>query len=92
MRYSLTPVLALAPPSPPFPELMSEVMAEWYSRRMVTTPTGVRWVAAQVGVTRRTVDRWNREGMSEAVADRVACALGHHPVTLWPDFGRQAVG
>lgn len=87
MRYSLTPVLALAPPSPP----PSEVMAEWYSRRMVT-PTGVRWVAAQVGVTRRTVDRWNREGMSEATADRVACALGHHPVTLWPEFGRQAVG
>lgn len=44
-----------------------------------------RAAAEELGVSRRQVIRW-RNGHSwlrSATADRVACALGHHPAELW---------
>jgi hypothetical protein len=43
--------------------------------------------AQAAGVSRKTIQRW-RQGALIAVrnADTVACALGHHPLELWPDW------
>jgi hypothetical protein len=43
----------------------------------------VRLVAEAVGVTRRTVFRWARDGLTWGAADKAACALGLHPSSVW---------
>jgi len=47
-------------------------------------------LAAAVHVSRRTVQRWARHGLSDTAADRAAIALGVHPAQVWP--GWVAVG
>lgn len=43
-------------------------------------------LAAQAGVTHRTVNRWiEAGGVPEEEADRVAIRCGTHPGCLWPD-------
>lgn len=44
-------------------------------------------VAELVGVSARTVHRWKRDGLSARQADRLAVALGFHPLHLWPEWG-----
>jgi len=63
--------------------------AEWVrskdgSRRMADVTT-VQQLASLLGVHASLVRRWRREGLNELWADRVACALGVHPWTLWGD-------
>jgi hypothetical protein len=43
-------------------------------------------IAARLGVTQRTVERWKAEGLSERQADNVAVALGLHPFEIWPEL------
>lgn len=43
-------------------------------------------VAALVGVSTRTVHRWQRNGLTDTQADRAAVALGLHPANVWPDW------
>lgn len=43
--------------------------------------------AAMAGVDRRQLYRWRAAGgLSDREADRVACAMGTHPVLVWPDW------
>ena len=42
-------------------------------------------LALQLGVTRRTVNRWRSTGRVPAdQADTAAVRLGHHPAEIWP--------
>lgn len=45
-----------------------------------------RQVAGWCGVSPGSVPEWKRRGLSVDQADRVAIALGRHPIELWPDF------
>ena len=59
-------------------------------------PYRARWVAAgrpdagraarSYRVSRRTIYRWQRYGLSHRAADRAAIALGLHPISVWPDW------
>ena len=44
---------------------------------------GIR-LAAQIGVSYRTLMRWAHTGVPEYSADRAAIALGLHPASIWP--------
>ena len=46
-------------------------------------------LAARVGVARRTIHRWARDGVPVSQADRAAIAIGSHPAYLWPDHWNQ---
>lgn len=48
--------------------------------------TDVRRVADVLGVNRRAVYRWQTAGLTIEAADRMATALGLHPLEVWPDF------
>lgn len=52
------------------------------------SPSGLA-LARRLGVTDRTIWRWKAEGLSDHQADRAACALGRHPVSVWPDWYTQ---
>lgn len=39
--------------------------------------------AFRLGVTRRTVERWRKRGLTERSADEAAVALGRHPLNIW---------
>jgi hypothetical protein len=43
-------------------------------------------LAAHLGVTRRTVQRWARRGLTDDQADRAAVALGTVPGCVWPSW------
>lgn len=42
--------------------------------------------AARLGVHPRQVPRWRTEGLSDAMADRCAIAVGLHPSIIWPGW------
>ncbi len=39
-----------------------------------------------LAVTRRTIIRYRKEGLTPPLADKIATRLGHHPARLWPDY------
>ncbi|MCC6438120.1 MAG: hypothetical protein AB7O92_07085 [Acidimicrobiia bacterium] len=43
-------------------------------------------LAAQVGVTLRTVWRWHHRGLTDQQADHAAIALGYHPANIWTNW------
>ena len=46
---------------------------------------GTSALARQLGVSRRTVHRWQAAGAIPARrADHAAIQLGHHPAEIWP--------
>jgi len=50
-------------------------------------------IAMSVGVTRRTIHRYLKAGMiPELTADRVAVAIGEHPLALWADYHDRTAG
>lgn len=49
--------------------------------RLSESPTRV--IAAQLGVTPRTVWRWRTAGLTAHQADRAAIAAGWHPGAIW---------
>jgi hypothetical protein len=40
-------------------------------------------LAAAVGVSRRTIIRWRKDGLTVWAADRAAAALAVHPYEIW---------
>ena len=40
-------------------------------------------LAEVLGVSRRTVQRWRKEGIPEHYADKLACRIGTHPSLIW---------
>lgn len=40
----------------------------------------------RLGVTRRTVLRWNTHGVPVKQADAAATALGHNPISVWGHY------
>jgi hypothetical protein len=48
-------------------------------------------VADICGVPRHTVHRWRADGLSLRHADHAACALGLHPLEVWPDHYLPAI-
>jgi hypothetical protein len=52
--------------------------------------TSIGIVIAVTGTDRSLVHRWNRAGgVPEVSADRVAVALGLHPINIWPNWGQR---
>jgi hypothetical protein len=49
-------------------------------------PLSLNHLAERVGVHHRQVLRWRDQGLNVYAADRVAVAMGLHPLLLWPDF------
>lgn len=45
-----------------------------------------RGAAHHLGVTGSTEQRYRRDGMTMAVADRLAIRAGRHPFELWPEM------
>ena len=45
----------------------------------------IETLANRIGVSRRTVHRWARDGVPSGQADRIAVAIGSHPAYIWPD-------
>lgn len=43
-------------------------------------------LAAEVGVTSRSAERWRSAGLTDEMADRCATALGAHPSAIWSDW------
>lgn len=41
-------------------------------------------LARRVGVSRRTVCRWQQAGLAIHTADAAAIAIGTHPAIVWP--------
>lgn len=39
------------------------------------------------GIDRKQLHRWRRDGFTANGADRIAIALGEHPLTFWPEWG-----
>lgn len=72
----------------PRPAYPADPVLELAARRLILDglPPSARRIADLVGTTRRNVERW-RAGTpigTHALADRVAVALGHHPINVWP--------
>ena len=42
--------------------------------------------ARSYGVSRRTIYRWQRHGLSDRAADQAAIAVGLHPANVWPNW------
>lgn len=40
-------------------------------------------IGEAVGVNRHTVSRWRENGLSLTVGDRIAIAMGKHPILVW---------
>lgn len=49
-------------------------------------PVSAGRLAEQLGLSRRTICRYARHGMTEAQADHAACALGTHPALIWSEW------
>ena len=47
---------------------------------------GMEKVAIVAGVDKRTVYRWQVEGLTWLAADRAAIAHGLHPALVWPEW------
>lgn len=48
-------------------------------------------LADRVGTTHAAVRQLVRRDLSLRMADRYACALGLHPLNVWPDYYDEAV-
>lgn len=58
------------------------------------TDTTSHSLAAQIGVTRETVQRWQTHPdatLAESFADRLACQIGLHPCEVWPEWFAESV-
>jgi hypothetical protein len=43
-------------------------------------------LAEIASVSRRTIHRWMKAGVPDKWADEIACALGMHPLEIWPEW------
>jgi hypothetical protein len=53
---------------------------------LVVAHGSVTALADALGRPRRQVSRWRSDGIPLFSADLVACALGRHPVEVWPEW------
>lgn len=70
--------------SPPGPKPMRRFPVEPLLER-ADCPNLVQ-LAHRLGVHRQQVAQYRSRGLSERQADRVAIALGFHPIEIWPDY------
>lgn len=64
-------------------------------RRTRSNPTepSAAQLAAAAGVARRTIARWRAGGHLDVYdADRIACRIGLHPASVWPEWFTVDVG
>ena len=61
---------------------------EWQAHRGAP----MQLISEFAGVSRKSVDRWTREGVPEDRADAIACAMGLHVCEIWPDEWWAGVG
>ena len=52
----------------------------------VNTITTVGLIQRATGTDRTVIRRWQQRGVMLWTADRLACGLGVHPTTIWPDW------
>lgn len=45
----------------------------------------VRATSQTIGISMRTIHRWQNHGIPESMADHVAIAFGLHPANIWPE-------
>lgn len=57
-----------------------------FSALQEATGLGPRQVAEAANLERTAVYRWAREGLTDAQADRLACAVGLVPYLVWDDY------
>lgn len=48
--------------------------------------TAIHELATRSGISRKSFQRYERNGMDAFQADRVAIRLGFHPVEIWPTW------
>ncbi len=81
-------------PSPayyPFADLEPYVRTAWRPDGDYYPHIGINAIAAEVlDVSPSCVNRWRICGLSERTADHVACRLGFHPASIWPDWWNAA--
>lgn len=53
---------------------------------LVSRYGSVSALARALDCDRVQVSKWRRDGLPMASADRLAVALGMHPVEVWPDW------
>jgi len=63
---------------PPSPRLSLEPLVSMYG--------SVSCLARALGRQRAQVQKWRRNGVPLVSADRIAVAVGLHPVEVWPDW------
>lgn len=51
-----------------------------------STLPGTVAIADALGVTKRTVNRYRKSGLSRQKADALACRAGLHPACVWPGW------
>lgn len=88
MSYKPRPRLPLAPA---LPYVAAEI--DWHREASNNPSAGYPIALATLaGATRRTAHRWlTEQAIPERWADRLACALGEHPATIWgADYWRLA--
>lgn len=65
------------------PKVSIHPLDRWLADRGLVT---IKARARAVAVDHAQYHRWLRDGVSEPVADRLACTAGIHPALLWPDM------
>lgn len=92
MRFPFAPVEAHAPQyfglhnRENEPEDGVQMAMGWGIKRTPRVGDDMMTLAERVGVSRRTLYRYQANGMSAKQADVVACALDTHPLLLWPEL------
>lgn len=44
------------------------------------------YIAQRIGQHRSLIHRYRKDGLTPNMADRIAIALGRHPIEIWPDY------
>lgn len=71
----------------PFDPVVRLIDLRWRCPNAYVSHIGIDGRASRVlGVSRSTIHRWRRGGLTCRTADRVAIALNLHPAILWPDW------
>lgn len=94
IRLDASPLLECVPPrratrrhdKVTFRHLRGTNESSWEVRDYAGRPCRAPSLAEAAQVSRRTVHRWIKDGIPYWTADRVAIALGRHPVEVWPEW------
>ncbi len=67
-------------------EPLARLAANQYRDTNETAISDIGRVAARLDISRATVNRWQRDGLTHLQADRAACLLDMHPAAIWPHW------